>query len=540
MLFIVGLLIFVSCQPASPYCINGVTGNDSGACLSITSDAVCCETMSFLVKSITSQGFYNISIHVETNTTLESPINITDFEDLTIRGNSSTILCNRNMSNTGIYFRNTTRLKLLNINIMNCSMLQESSSFDVNATGHPTAPEWVLCAIYILNCTDLTIENTAVSNSRGTGVIVYNTRGLVQILNSNFSNNKVENDSSEVGGGGLVIEFTLCKMQNAEGDNCTRNVMDNANYTIKGCIFDKNQAYQHYSAPVSVHHNKNDSQGLGRGGGLYVAMRGQTSKNTFIIQHCKFVNNIASTWGGGVHLSVLEKAANNSVSIISCEFKNNTCLWYGGGGLMIVLISYREELLDCKVHVKNCNFSENTAGQHGGGTLLACSRKNHLRNRIIFTNDTWIGNRAALGSAVDLTPSFNDVLGNGLLPIPRFTDCTFKSNYITKKETMLHPGIVQTVQKVGTLLISRFAVEMSGIVEFIDNYGSGIYLESGTLTLKPNTTLIIRNNTATFGGGIAFHAFSVLHMSSHNNITLENNTAYITGGAIYVGFKLST
>ena len=298
MLFInVGIIVIISIifQPASPHCINSDTGINLEACLTISSETVCCESMSFLVESLVLQGhLLNISIHVQTNIMLNSTIEITDFEDLTIQGNNSTILCDRNMNHTGIYFKNTTNLKLFDLKIMNCSMLQGSSTFDVNAAGDPTCQELVLCAIYILNCTDLTIENTAVSNSRGTGVIVYNTKGLVQILNSNFSNNKVENGSSYAGGGGLVIEFTLYKLQSTEDHNCTRNVMEDANYIIKNCIFDENQAYKN---STYVYHSKKSFKELGRGGGLYISMRGHTEMNAFNITHCKFINNSASTWG---------------------------------------------------------------------------------------------------------------------------------------------------------------------------------------------------------------------------------------------------
>ena len=68
---------------------------------------------------------------------------------------------------------------------------------------------------------------------------MYNTNGTVTIIGSVFTNNKLE---SNLGGGGIHIEFTSCAPGLALCDSHNNHYNKNSKYTIDQCIFKGNVA----------------------------------------------------------------------------------------------------------------------------------------------------------------------------------------------------------------------------------------------------------------------------------------------------------
>ncbi len=310
-------------------------------------------------------------------------------------------------------------------------------------------------------------------------------------------------------------------------------------YIIENSNFTSNHARELDPQATSYFDRNSDaSQSLGRGGGMYLTLRGQTNNNTFVILNCKFLNNTASTWGGGMYLILRDNATSNSIEIKDCEFKNNKCTTNGGGGLILSLINYHETKMISQtlIEVTDSKFIANTA-KIGGGILLSSSRENYSNNKVNFMGCNWVCNRAELGSAVDISPSAWDIFGNGHLPTATFTNCIFESNHIEKTVEVIGKGIHKITERVGTMLISRFSVRLAGEVSFIDNNSSGIFLQSGSLTIEKNSQVSFVNNTAKKGGALIMYAFSAIFISSNTSLLFQNNTATIIGGAVYVSSK---
>ena len=359
-------------------------------------------------------------------------------------------------------------------------------------------------------------------------------------------NNKVPDDSQIAGGGGLAIEFTLCRLQTGKDCSPDKIPIQNAVYRIENSKFINNHVVEPDADKNSYFDRSDDysQSSLGRGGGLFIALRGKTRDNTFIFQNCEFINNTASTWGGGMYLSIREDSSGTDIEISDCVFLDNICTTNGGGGLILAMISYDDSaaITHTSIEVTNSQFIGNAAMKHGGGMLLLSSRENRVNrsnNTITFTDCEWTRNRAALGSAADIAPSAWDVFGNGHLPTPRFINCSFKENVVDRAVYNISgaEGIRRVTERTGTLLISRFSVEFSGEVNITDNNSNGIFLQSGTLTIEPNSRIILCNNTAKKGGALVLYAFSVLFISVNTSILFKNNTAVISGGAIYVNSK---
>lgn len=518
------LLLFKAPQAFSKnLCVNA-SHEDVDECL--ISEEKCCKTLEFLIANTAQGNDFNIKVLVLGRVKVSGVIRIEGFQNLTITGdnNSSKLLCDASSNQTGIYIRNVHGLALTDLIIENCSMLQKSLSSQM--------PQKTLYAVYIINCSDLTVNRTTISHNNGRGLAIYDTNGTVQIIDSNFTNNTVPEGGKFSGGGGLRIEFTDRALNNTQ--------IANAYYTIQDSMFTSNYAY---SIDVA-YSRRNEYMGLGRGGGFTFIMRGNSSRNQLHIINCAFVNNSASAWGGGLDIYLRDDPTSNNISVMGSEFTDNNCKCHGGGGVKITLLSYDGGGVPTEntITFKRCNFTANTAATLGGGVLLVSTRENQasniesqLNNVIQFISCTWLRNRAKFGSAIDIYPAIWDVLGNGVLPVPSFQDCSFIENIVTeqKKQILDHPGIVKTTTGVGTMLISNFAVDFKGSMVFTDNEGTAVYLQSGIVNVTEGTEVTFNGNSARTGGAIALYAFSVVYLLPNTTITFSNNTASFKGGAIY-------
>lgn len=525
------VLLVSNTSKAHSFCVHSEYGNDSNACL--RNGQNCCQSLQFLLENLTAMASVNnILINILQDITLDSILWIRNFENLTIQSKEPFKIIGEVSSNdsTGIYFENVTGLALVNLTIENCGMLQKSSTLSEGNSNY----ELTWCAVYVINSTNLTIKDISISHSRGTGLLIYDTNGSVEITDSLFDNNinaeAALTTQDHPGGGGLKIEFTY----NHKG-------IANSTYIIENCRFINNYNFElKPKSSVFKYYHDTVYQGHGRGGGLFIAMRGNSNGNRVNIINCLFLNNSASTWGGGAYVSLRDFPEKNDITFTGCNFENNKCKNFGGGGLGVSLLSYQGVAVSNRLLFDNCNFTSNYAKLNGGGIALVVTRENkfenhstQLSNNIYFQDCTWLKNEADWGSAVDITPAFWDILGNGLLPEPCFLRCTFMGNRVTISKHEVHPGIVVSTRGVGTLVISNFIIHIAGYLNFIDNDGTALYLQSALVHVGSGTDISFVRNKATSGGAVALNFFSVLYMSTDIHIVFVNNTAKIEGGAVY-------
>ena len=101
----------------------------------------------------------------------------------------------------GLAFFWSQDIELRNVTLVKCGALQ-------NSTSKPASDFLqIQVAVLFLNCKAVQLTNAHVNMSNGTGIVVHNPEGVVNITNCLFSHNGVS-DEQEVmcGGGGLVIE----------------------------------------------------------------------------------------------------------------------------------------------------------------------------------------------------------------------------------------------------------------------------------------------------------------------------------------------
>ena len=130
--------------------------------------------------------------------------------------------------------------------------------------------------------------------------------------------------------------------------------------------------------------------------------------------------------------------------------------------------------------------------------------------------------------AVDVSPFRFDQLNKGLLPIPKFTDCSFIKNilkYRKKKNT--------TFPYSGVFVVSLFVVHFSGTINFEENKYSAFYMTSGRAIFESGTHVCFHGNIGIKGAAIALYGFSSFVASNGSLFEFINNTAVVVGGGMY-------
>ena len=384
---------------------------------------------------------------------LTTIFDISMLSDLHIRGDGASVI---ECDNVGINFRNVTNLTLENLVIR----------FDPDSNG----------SIHIMDCTDITITNVTIENSREVGLILENNAGEIHIKNCTFQNNGQANRGQS--------KLTYSKYRNL--------------------------------------------QKLDGGGGLRLLVGGNINCTSVLIQNCKFLNNTAFS-GGGLLIFVQPVSTNTNITIRNSSFTNNNCST-GGGGLLIGYAAAENKadtnaVRNNNVTAKDCIF-ENNEALYGGGTAVFSTSGSFKfsQNKVKFINCNWTTNYAKLGMAVDIAIApWETYTKVGLFPSPVFIDCTFSKHSLS---TIIR-------KRNSVLSVTRFQLVFGGNTNFGENNVTALVATSAELKFTANSNVEFIKNQGVNGGAIKLSGLSVIFVQNNSTFHFEENKADF-GGAIYV------
>ena len=452
------------------------------------------------------------------------------------------IECGNRQNGSGLLFWNSRNIVMNSVRFFHCGAIRNSSSI-MNSS-------FVLirASLYFYNCTNVRMDHVQVlGGSKATGLVMYDTDGVVELSDCTFEGNKVDEGSTQPGGGGAAIEFTYCH----PGDNTCNNKYDSkykknkcSTYSIKNCTFKGNRAqYLPLNGiidNVALYRALNHDN-IGKGGGLSVSIQGDARGNKITIDGCHFIDN-AGQWGGGLHVKMGDNSTTNEVLITGDSFVNNSAYitgndtGTGGGGIDIYAHVHYDSTKDeahfnrSKIHVLNCGFTQNRA-LDGGALYVATVPENvptaeHL-TEIVISGSVFKENAARLGSAVVIivVSIFND----GYLPKVEIRNCNFSSNRLALVSKSVHvhsPGYA-------IVYISKMrSISFRGKMTFYNNNGSSLVLV-GTQVDFTSCTAVFQGNVAEYGAGINLLGDSSLLIGPDTDMKFVNNTASFYGAAIY-------
>ena len=352
--------------------------------------------------------------------------------------------------------------------------------------------------------------------------------GIITISRCIFQHNKIpegdlHKEDRYAGGGGVLVIA-----QNDTGNH--------TEFTFRDCQFLSNRQTAEHDQTFLTTFGLT-FPGSGQGGGLEIRLKENAAHNNITISNCTFSNNSAFM-GAGLAVTVRWESHHNFITVLNSTFEENGCQegqrsGSGGGALFGYKFNRngKAQANNNNISIIDVIFRENCAEGGGGGTAFYSSYSEYrkLNNIIIFSNCSWIANKARVGAAIDISPQIADRLSGGLQPRLKFKDCKFINNMITF-ETQ---GIHQTVG-IGTFFSSLLNIQFRSSVKFVNNSGTAFIIVNGIADFH-SCDVEFTNNTGVQGGAIALFGTSSMTTGQAKKYRMRftQNKASDSGGAIY-------
>ena len=488
------------------------------------------------VFNLLAQSYSSVDIVLDPGIyNLTSSYNVTNLHHIRISSKNATIQCGLSVddSGTGIAFIRVSNLTIEHVNIIGCGMRHASTVFGKDKI------ILVRSALFVQNSTSISLCNMSISNSNGTGLIMYDTNGTVSITETSFINNKLnvtEQGLLTAGGGGIYIHFTNCTSGLVACDPNSNLYNKHTMYVIDKCIFQNNNASYPLNDSDIGNIPSETSVTFGSGGGISVWFYGNASNNIIHILHSSFINNSAGL-GGGINIRNKQNAYYNFVKIAHCFFTNNTSSREGGGaGLSMGYETYqdRAKTTHNKYIVDNCSFTQNQAVNGvGGGVTLFGSRMQHPTNHFTICNSHFAQNKALFGSAIEVNRQYYESILEGTTFSLTIKNCSFINNSLD------YPKLLSTkVSSVGAVATSGVNIIFKGSLLFSGNNSTALAVEGAVIEFYNNSQIKFYDNNGVNGGGILLTNDAWMNIYPNCSVHFVRNTAMHYGGAIYV--KLST
>ena len=438
----------------------------------------------------------------------------------------------------GLTFLQATTVSISNVSFYGCGYKHVSNSI----VKKDKFAEYNV-ALFFQMCRDVTLNRVSVSYSKGIAVQFFATIGNNDITWSNFSNNS--GVTRQTVGGGVYIEFPYCLPGNY--NNCSENTgtvpegfISGGKFRISYSNFFYNDAHPpgNQSRVFMVPHLK-EHISFGRGGGLSVFFKGNSSLSTVIVNHSNFSGNKA-IFGGGAFVDFQDYCHDNEIKIECCLFKGNLASQQGGGmrfNFVSIITRTNSGLKGSDMHfnrilIDNITVHENEAVS-GGGLFFGSVRENKISptNILNISFGNWTGNIAPLGSAISMI-CWHDVTHNGVIIVPVIQECSFHAN---RPYHLTTQGIhnEQSSVGIGAVYLDSIPLTFEGRANFTSNQHTAIVCVNTGIHFQNHTEYRFFNNIAYQGGAIALLGDAYFMVNNGTKLEFINNTAYYLGGAIY-------
>ena len=398
--------------------------------------------------------------------------------------------------------------------------------------------------VYASSSSSITMGDSSFENNEaGSGGVIYAVFSNIDLGNSSFDNNE-----ANTGGVLLSVNGDIITVSNSFFDNNRAHlvagvfVLGSSNIIVESSSFDNNTAgryggvmYTPFSSNITVSNSSFHSNSAEQGGVVYASsglkyyitimylFSVSIDDNNIIPRgvvtfqnNCRFYNNSAIE-GGAAYVDDTKlmdtdniyfgnKAANGGVFVLAegvvkvraSMFTNNTAR-NGGGVLYTPLNNYEKEVI-----LEASHFFDNSAMRGGAIAIFSTGMVTMIES--IFTN-----NNAIRGGAIylfirnNITATYNNFSGN-------------------------------LAQNDGGMIFSEYQNQLN-FKHCIINY-NGADNNGGAICLLSQSKLNFSGDNSFHGnqaliGGVIYAVESIINVHSQS-LLMTNNTAIVTGGAIYL------
>ena len=428
-------------------------------------------------------------------------------------------------NNCGLIIEDSQNVSFKGLSVTGCSVLHELDS---------SGTYLYRSAITINSTNNISLDSTLISESIGTGLLLINAAGNINITNSVFSNNWLpyalqtnSNDTVVHGGAGLAVLVSGCQ---ATAHNCS--YASSGKYSIQRASFINN-------TNNLTSFNSRDWL-FSFGGGLGILLIWNARGNSFNIEHSNFSNNRASV-GGGIAWHCKTLCLDNVMNVNNCLIQDNslTTPSFGGAGMATGIAQYSGDTsTNNNVTVNETSFIGNN-GIYGGGVLVYCNAMDPEKplqayNYVHFIKSRWVGNSGTVSPAVEVEPNFKSQQYSAFTTKVIFEDCSYTNNSIRRHYNSSVTPSYTFNEGIGVFIITRLTVHFRGNNTFTGNSGTALYILTGSAFFTKGAVTMFNNNTGTNGGALGLVGYSNIQYDNDTVFIFNGNRASFIGGAIHV------
>ena len=504
-------------------------GNDSYDCHHNQNINAPCKTINY---ALLKNNLSDTCVIVMDDQNVTSLVNLTNIRHFQMKSydNMATLTCRNMLNNIGFAFYHSTDIVVSKLKFSNCgakhpSTSRSSPNMTTSSTKLPTP--WLSTAIFVYRSTNVSFSNQCViDKSLGYGIVMYDTGGTIVFEGITVQNGEridyflptsAKNDPSSIplivkgfaSGGGIYIEYTYSKINDND-----QYVHNNKINITGGSKFKNNRAERDKSLPTAG--SKDDHIPFGRGGGLTLFFRGQSSGNKVSLSGTMesdiTIQGNSALWGGGIFIEQHDNAQGNDVYVSNCYINNNMA-YFGGGG---VRSGATRVAKGTPSHLKfDSTYINTNDGYLGAGISLFRQSSAMMDDEVVeFNNCGFRGNRGIQGAAI-----------TAQLSTLKFTNVEIKDNQCKDAKDTL---CMAAVYSYGSNLYFRGTNnEISG------NTNSALVMDLSHVVVEGG--LLFTNNYGTDdGGALAMYGHSSIQLMTNAILVFKENSARKRGGAMYV------
>ena len=442
--------------------------------------------------------------------------------------------------NVGLVFLRSNQLTIQSLSLISCSlgtnqlaMAQEFAERAFKQVIH--IPNGLNAGVLISDCSDVTVSNVVISDTKGVGFVGLNLIGESQISNVHFNSNKpfvrrcpalniFAEAKADLIGGGLYL---LYQDYNSSFEAAAHVL------TVSNCEFHGNEDCSDAWVPELYHGLPSRLQySFGGGGGLTVInAQSQYTVQTSILNSSFELNS--AKFGSGAHVGFFAGSENSVVDFYNCSFFRNGKAEnpYSGGGISVLidLVHPSDIRRNAKasnnslVTVSKTHFIDNKAFFGGGLYVLALSSRSEQQRNLVVQDCHFRQNRAPIAAAMLVYTREANVF-ESMFSV-EICNTLFEAN-----DAFLSTGNENTEINGICSLFRGVQLTLTGSTGFYGNIGTAAVCSATHTYIDGNITFA---RTTAFAGTLRLNDLSTVTLRQNAVLRFSRNSVSPYGGAIY-------
>ena len=268
------------------------------------------------------------------------------------------------------------------------------------------------------------------------------------------------------------------------------------------------------------------------GGAVGVAFT--STSGVVYINNSRFINNTACDSGGGVFIHVCDRINDGNVTIHNTTIKNNTAGYLGGGVYLMQEIEAHKFFMA----ISNTLIEYNQGCVAGGGIAVLVADRSHNFN-LIDNSSQLITERISFSYVLEtkILHNYSGRISSGHAAYLKAYDSPAKKQHpvivFAKCDISYNQQLNNTPNGLtfGSILAENFIIAFAETNNITNSEAGGILLIQSIVIMIGKVNF---NNLSAYSGG-AIHArkWSKILLTNNSDITFNNNSASIAGGAIF-------